>query len=91
MTPVPARYSGGWLKVPYDGPELTVIEIGLADGSWHPAFRDWDDDGTRVVMIQADPGQAAGPVTVRAGGVVRGTHPGTGRTRRTPDGRSSVT
>lgn len=85
------RYAGGWLKVPYDGPELVVIEIGLADGTWHPAFRDWDDDGTRVVMIRADPSAAAQNVSLRVAGVVHSVHAGIYIAQNQPTSRSSVT
>lgn len=71
-----ARYDGTWLKIPYDGPELAVIEIGLADGSWHAAYRDWDTDGTRVVQIRAGPGQVTGLIRVRVNGILRSEHPG---------------
>jgi hypothetical protein len=80
----PARYDGKWLKIPYDGPELTVIEIGLANGTWHAAYRDWDDDGTRVVQIRAGPAQAEGLIRVRAGGVLRSEHAGVRRRRQRP-------
>lgn len=40
----------GWLVVPYDGPELVVIEIGLG-GRWIPAYLDWED-GQRVAQIR---------------------------------------
>lgn len=32
----------GWLKVPYDGPDLCLVEIGVGPGpQWAPAFLDW--------------------------------------------------
>jgi hypothetical protein len=67
-------YQDGWLKVPYDGPELTVIEIGL-DGVFTPAFRDYAADGSRIVQIQATPVQArAAHVSVRVNGRIHRVH-----------------
>jgi len=35
-----AIYQDGWIRVPYSGPELGVIEIGLGEDfpAWKPAF-----------------------------------------------------
>lgn len=84
MSKVPARYDGIWLKIPYDGEELAVIEIGLPDGRWLPAYRDWDGDGTRVVQIRAGPKEAAGPFRVRVNGTLRSEHPGIPLRRQRP-------
>lgn len=59
----------GWLMVPYDGPELAVIEIS-AGRAWQDAYRDWAPDGTRVVQIRAPEDAARGPVAVRVNGTV---------------------
>jgi hypothetical protein len=40
----------GWLMVPYTGPELLAIEIGVG-GSWTPAYLD-SDNGQRIAMIK---------------------------------------
>lgn len=45
-----ARVEGGWLKVPYDGPEMVIVEIGLG-GRWVPAYLDYDEYGRRIAMI----------------------------------------
>ena len=63
----------GWLVVDYDGPELTVVEIGystIGQPEWRPAFLDWLD-GKRVAKIRP-------PVT----GVVYVWLRARGRTRR---------
>ncbi len=40
----------GWLIVPYSGPELLAIEIGVG-GVWTPAYLDYDA-GSRIAMIK---------------------------------------
>lgn len=64
-----ARLEQGWLRVPYDGPELTLIEIGVGDG-WYPAFLDWDASGRRVAQIRPPAGDGDVPVRLRSTGVV---------------------
>ena len=48
--------SEGWLTVPWDGPELAVVEIGV-NGFFQAAFLDFED-GQRIAMIRhpAPPG-----------------------------------
>ncbi len=58
-----------WLVVPYDGPELAVIEIGFA-GRWTPAYLD-HVDGQRVAMIRHEGRLPAGPLRVRADGAIK--------------------
>lgn len=60
--------TGGWLVVPYDGPEVAIIEIGFA-GQWTPAFLD-HEDGQRTAMIRHDGGVPPGLLQVRADGQV---------------------
>lgn len=60
--------AGAWLVVPYDGPELTVIEIGFG-GLWKPAFLDHEGD-QRTAMIPHNGRLPAGLLRVRAGGEV---------------------
>ena len=69
-----AKLADGWLMVPYDGPELTTIELG--DGTaWYPAFLDWDATGTRVAQIRPPDGSwAARQLTVRVAGQVYALH-----------------
>lgn len=57
------RMADGWLIVPYSGPELTVVEIGVA-GLWTPAYLDYDG-GQRVAKVRRDV-SPTGPVEVRA-------------------------
>ncbi len=57
-----------WLVVPYDGPELAVIEIGFA-GHWMPAYLD-HEDGQRIAMIRHEGRLPAGLLRVRADGAV---------------------
>jgi hypothetical protein len=57
----------GWLTVPYDGPELAPVEIGV-DDQWFPAFLHWQD-GRRVAMIRA-PLARTGKLSIRVAGVV---------------------
>jgi len=52
----------GWLAVPYDGPELAAIEIGV-NGDWRPAFLGFGDDGRRVAKIRHT--SAQGRIEVR--------------------------
>jgi hypothetical protein len=36
-----ARLEDGWIRIPYDGPELARVDIGLGDSQpaqWQPAF-----------------------------------------------------
>jgi hypothetical protein len=62
-----AKLEDGWLRVPYTGPEITLIEIGLS-GDWHPAFLDWAG-GQRVAQIRPPAGLAGSfTVAVRGGG-----------------------
>jgi hypothetical protein len=38
-----AIHEDGWVRVPYDGPELGIVEIGIGEDapvSWKPAFLD---------------------------------------------------
>ena len=63
-----ARIEEGWLRVPYDGPELTLIEIGVGD-EWFHAFLDWDAAGRRVAQIRPPDVDGDFPVRVRSAGV----------------------
>lgn len=55
----------GWLMIPYDGPEMALIEIGF-DRHYTPAYLDWDDEGRRVAQAQATPERrAATQVVIR--------------------------
>lgn len=47
----PYLTADGWLRMPYDGPEIAVIEIQLARGDWLPAYLDWDG-GSRVAQVR---------------------------------------
>jgi hypothetical protein len=47
----------GWLVVPYDGDDLSLVEIGVGD-QWVPAFLDWVDD-QRVAKIRPSRLEAA--------------------------------
>jgi len=60
--------TGGWLTVPYDGPEICVIEIGFG-GTWTPAYLD-HEDGQRTAIIRHDGRVPAGLIRVRAGGSI---------------------
>lgn len=48
--------SNGWLAIPYSGPDVTLVRIGVAaygaEPSWTPAFLDYID-GVRVAKIRA--------------------------------------
>jgi len=55
----------GWLRVPYDGPELVPIYVATGprtpagEDGWKPAFLDWHE-GRRVAQIRVPasrPGQ----------------------------------
>ena len=64
-----AELRDGWLMVPYSGPELTLVEIGLG-AAWYPAYLDYHP-GTRqrVAMIRPPvPLPPAVQVRVRAAG-----------------------
>lgn len=63
-----ATLQGGWIAVPYTGPELTTIEMQVG-GTWYPAFLDFDGQGRRIAMIRP-PGPVRDPLEVRlrAGG-----------------------
>ena len=81
----------GWLMVPYDGPELAVIEIGF-DGSWTPAYLDYDDSGQRVAQARATPERrAAAQVAIRVDGTPHSSTGTPGPGRGTRPGRFSVT
>jgi hypothetical protein len=60
-----------WLVVPYAGPELAIIEIGIG-GRWVPAYLD-HEDGQRVAMIRHDGVLPGGQLRVRAGGQIVGS------------------
>lgn len=63
------RWAGGWLMIPYDGDELARIEISI-DGELLPAYRDWADDGTRVVQVRADENALRQHVTLAVNGEI---------------------
>lgn len=47
-----ASLQGGWVTVPYDGPDMALVEIGFGDENWVPAFLDYDLDGVRVAKVR---------------------------------------
>jgi hypothetical protein len=71
---VSAQWRDGWLQVPYSGEELAAIEI-TAGGVHYPAYRDWDENGTRIVQIRIPREQVPGEVHVRVNGAHHSTHP----------------
>ncbi len=40
----------GWLRVPYDGPEIGIIEIKVGH-EWRDAYLDYDEAGNRVAQV----------------------------------------
>lgn len=65
-----AAVRDGWLTVPYSGPELVVIEVGVGQADhieWRPAFLDWVG-GKRVAKIRP-PTSGTVAVWLRTGGV----------------------
>lgn len=57
-----------WLIVPFEGPEMAVIEIGFA-GEWFPAYLD-HEDGQRIAMIRHEGHLPAGLLRLRVAGEV---------------------
>jgi len=65
-----AELRDGWLTVPYNGPDIARVHIGVGTAGsveWTPAFLDWVD-GVRVAKIR--PPETGGPVWLKANGVV---------------------
>jgi hypothetical protein len=72
VTPVVTE--DGWLQVPYDGPELAVIEMETPGGGWQPAYLDWNTRGERVAQVRWD-GPLPDAVHLRVDGVLAGSYP----------------
>lgn len=64
----------GWLRVPYDGPELAVIELETPGAGWRDAYLDWAADGRRVAQVRWD-GPLPAAVHLRVDGVMKGSYP----------------
>jgi hypothetical protein len=64
-----------WLRVPYDGPELAVIELEATGTGWQPAYLDWDDTGRRVAQIPWHNDLMPAAVNLRVDGTITGTWP----------------
>lgn len=60
----------GWLRVPYSGPDIAVIEIETPGNGWQPAYLDYEN-GQRIAQIRWD-GPRPGAMNVRVDGVVIG-------------------
>lgn len=61
-----AFIADGWFCVPYDGHDLSSVEIG--DGTtWYPAFLDFHK-GQRVAKIRVPQGMQNGLVKLRVNG-----------------------
>lgn len=57
-----ARLSGGWVVVPYNGDDGSVVEIAVGDPSeFRPAYLAWRDT-ERVAQVR--PGPVTGDVAV---------------------------
>lgn len=41
----------GWLQLPYDGPEIGILEIKVGH-VWYDAFLDYDENGNRIAQIR---------------------------------------
>lgn len=49
------RTHDGWVVVPYDGPNLARVEVGVTVGEtilYQPAFLDFDEHGRRVAKVR---------------------------------------
>jgi len=64
----------GWLRVPYDGPELAVIEMEAPGLGWQPAYLDWDAAGRRVAQVRWE-APVPSAVMLRVDGIVTGSYP----------------
>ncbi len=68
------RLVAGWIVVDYDGADVATIHIavGAAD-DWKPAFRDYGENGQRIVQVRP-PADLAGRALVwlRVDGAVTG-------------------
>lgn len=68
------RLKDGWLVIDYDGADSATIHIATGTvENWQPAFRDFGEDGQRVVQIRP-PADVDGRVLVwlRVNGAVTG-------------------
>lgn len=41
----------GWICVPYQGPDVAKVELGIGTGPFHPAYLDWVDN-QRVAKLR---------------------------------------
>ncbi len=68
------RLVAGWIVVDYDGADVATIHIAVGDpDDWRPAFRDYGDDGQRIVQVRP-PADVTGRALVwlRVDGAVTG-------------------
>ena len=71
------RYSAGWITVPYNGHDLSRVELQIGEDEPQAAFLDWDD-GQRIAKLRPSHlGDPQGTVTVTLH--VDGTPTTTGR------------
>ena len=68
-----ARWHDGWLQIPYSGVELAAIEITVG-GIHYPAYRDWDEHGTRIIQVRVPREAVPAEVHVRVNGVHHSDH-----------------
>lgn len=59
-----------WLRTPYGGPDLAVIEMEAPGTGWQPAYLDWDR-GQRVAQIRWN-GPLPDTVNLRVNGEITG-------------------
>jgi hypothetical protein len=68
-----ARWKDGWLQIPYSGEELARIEIS-ANGVHRPAYRDWDENGNRIIQVRVPREAVPAEVHGRVNGQHHSTH-----------------
>lgn len=71
----PELTEDGWLRVPYDGPELSVIELEATGAGWQAAYLDYDARGGRVAQIRWNSDRMPAAVNLRVDGMITGTWP----------------
>lgn len=71
------KIANGWLEVPYNGPDLSTVELGYTEDLrreplvWQPAFLDYAG-ATRVAKISLNKSMVRGiSVWMRVNGIAR--------------------